>query len=138
MGVGTSPEPAGSGAGGAGRALRIGRRVPFAVVAGLSLVVFFTPASGVPTAPPGTDKVVHLRVFALLAATGRCAGVRTGPLLAGLAVYAGVSEVLQAVLPIGRDGDVLDALTDVAGALLGVAAHHLVHRARRRTTPRPR
>ncbi|RZT85251.1 VanZ family protein [Pseudonocardia sediminis] len=114
------------------------RFAPLGAAIVLSLVVFFTPASGVPTAPPGTDKVIHLLVFALLAVTGRWAGLRAGPLLAGLVLYAGVSEVLQSVLPIGRDGDVLDALTDLAGALLGLLAFHLVHRTRRTTTPRTR
>ncbi|MET0188963.1 MAG: VanZ family protein [Pseudonocardia sediminis] len=96
------------------------RFAPLGAAIVLSLVVFFTPASGVPTAPPGTDKVIHLLVFALLAATGRWAGLRTGPLLAGLVLYAGVSEVLQSLLPIGRDGDVWDAVVDVTGAVLGV------------------
>lgn len=99
------------------------RYAPFAVAVVLSLVVLFTPQTGVPTAPPGTDKVVHLLLFALLAATGRRAGLRAGPLLLGLAVYAGASEVLQATLPLGRAGDVWDALVDAAGAAAGTVAH---------------
>ena len=104
---------------------------PFVLAVLLSLVVLFAPASGVPTAPPGTDKIVHLAVFALLALTGRAAGFRSWPLLAGLVVYAAASEVLQALLPIGRTGDVVDALVDVAGALLALGLSALV--ARRRT-----
>ncbi|MBN9734541.1 VanZ family protein [Pseudonocardia sp. P1] len=96
---------------------------PFVLAVLLSLVVLFTPASGVPTAPPGTDKIVHLLVFALLAWTGRTAGLRPWPLLGGLVVYAAASEVLQAALPIGRSGDVLDGLTDIAGALLGLGLY---------------
>lgn len=122
---------------GVGMARRYLARVPFAVAVVLSLVVLFTPASGVPTAPPGTDKVIHLLVFALLAGTGRWAGLCTVPLVLGLAVYAGVSEVLQAALPIGRDGDALDALVDVAGALLGLGAHALLRRPRGTAGPRP-
>ncbi|TCK24966.1 VanZ family protein [Pseudonocardia endophytica] len=102
------------------------RSVPFAVAVLLSLVVLFTPESGVPTAPAGTDKVVHLLLFALLAFTGRRAGMHWAALLAGLVAYAGVSEVLQATLPIGRDGDLGDALTDVTGAAFGLAAFALV------------
>lgn len=119
-----------------GGSRRSGRFVPFAAAVVLSLLVLFTPASGVPTAPPGTDKVIHLLVFALLAATGRWAGLRTGALLVGLAVYAGVSEILQATLPIGRDGDVLDALTDLAGVLLGLGAHRLLAHRRAPAPPR--
>jgi VanZ family protein len=39
--------------------------------------------------------------------------------LAGLAVYAGGSEVLQSTLPIHRDGDVADAAVDLVGVAIG-------------------
>lgn len=94
-------------------------RIPFAVVVLISWVVLFTPASGVPSAPPWTDKVIHLLLFGALAATGSVAGFRARPLLVGLVCYAVISEVLQAVLPIGRDGDVLDAAVDLLGGLGG-------------------
>ncbi|MBP2477334.1 VanZ family protein [Crossiella equi] len=94
----------------------------------LSVVILFTPASGVPSAPPGTDKVIHFSLFLLLAVTGCLARFPVLPLLVGLAVWAGLSEVLQAVLPIGRTGGVADALADVLGALAGVAGWHLVRR----------
>lgn len=94
-------------------------RIPFALVALISFVVLFTPASGVPATPPGTDKAIHLVLFAALGATGVLAGFRSRPLLLGLACYAGVSEVLQAVLPLGRDGGVLDAAVDVVGGAFG-------------------
>lgn len=108
------------------------RALPFGLAVLLSLVVLFTPASGVPSAPPGTDAVVHLLLFAALAVTGRVAGPRAAPLLAGLAGYAVLSEVLQAVLPLGRSGSLADGLVDVAGALLGVGVHAAVLRARAR------
>lgn len=110
------------------------RRIPFAVAVVLSLLVLFTPESGMPTAPPGTDKVIHLALFALLAVTGRWAGMRWRWLLAGLVGYAGVSEVLQATLPIGRDGDVWDALVDATGGVLGLAGYALVTTRRRTRT----
>lgn len=110
------------------------RSIPFTVAVLLSLVVLFTPESGVPTAPPGTDKVIHLLLFALLAVTGRWAGMRWEWLLAALVAYAGISEVLQATLPIGRDGDVWDALIDVTGAVLGLTGFALVARRRRTRT----
>jgi VanZ family protein len=96
-------------------------RLPFAVAALASVVILFTPESGVPTAPPGTDKVVHFVLFAALAATGRIAGFRTSRLLPGLVGYAVVSEVLQGLLPLGRSCDVVDGLVDVAGAAAGWA-----------------
>jgi VanZ family protein len=97
-------------------------RLPFVMSLLVSSVILFTPESGVPTAPPGTDKLVHFALFAALAATGSIAGLRTGRLLAGLVVYAGLSELLQGALPIGRSCDPVDALVDCAGALAGWAA----------------
>ncbi|MFD1149120.1 VanZ family protein [Saccharothrix hoggarensis] len=97
------------------------RILPFVVAALLSVIVLFTPQSGVPDSPPGTDKVVHVLLFALLTATGRYAGLRVRPLVAGLICYAAVSEVLQwLITPLGRGGDVLDGLVDVAGIGLGL------------------
>ncbi|MGW6936442.1 VanZ family protein [Lentzea sp. NPDC054927] len=113
----------------------MGRVLPFVIAALLSVVVLFTPESGVPTAPPGTDKVIHTLLFALLAFTGLYAKIsRILPLLV---VYAGVSEVLQQVItPLHRSGDVLDALVDVLGIGLGWAIAAAIRSSRRgpRTT----
>ncbi|ASO21388.1 hypothetical protein FHR81_002359 [Actinoalloteichus hoggarensis] len=95
------------------------RQLLFPLALVISLVVFFMPASGVPSAPPGTDKLVHAAVFAALAATGLGAGVARLPLFLGLAGYAGLTEVLQAVLPLGRSGDPWDVLADLVGLALG-------------------
>lgn len=95
-------------------------RIPFVVAVVASGVILFTPASGVPTAPPGTDKIVHLALFAALMITGRVAGVRAAALLIGLACYAAASEVIQAVLPLGRSGDPVDAAVDLVGIGAGL------------------
>ncbi|MBB4681675.1 MULTISPECIES: VanZ family protein [Crossiella] len=89
------------------------------------------PASGVPSAPPGTDKVIHFSLFALLAVTGMIAGFRLPFLVAGLVVWAGLSEFLQAVLPIGRTGGLPDALADLLGAAVALAVWLLVRSWRR-------
>ena len=91
----------------------------------LSLVVLFTPASGVPGGFEVNDKVVHFVLFAALAVTGRMAAIAPLPLLLGLLGYAGVSEVLQSVLPLNRDGDLLDVLADGLGVLTGLLATRL-------------
>jgi hypothetical protein len=96
-------------------------QIPFCAAAAASLVILFTPESGVPTAPPGTDKVVHVLLFAALATTGRTAGFRQAPLVIGLVCYAGISEVLQSWLPLGRSGDLIDAAVDVLGIGAGWA-----------------
>ncbi|MGP4020206.1 VanZ family protein [Saccharopolyspora sp. 5N708] len=90
-------------------------RAPFVISGLASLVILFTPESGVPTAPPGTDKVVHFALFAALASTGRIAGCQTSRLLPALVGYAAASEVLQGLLPLGRSCELADALVDVAG-----------------------
>lgn len=95
-------------------------RAPFALTIAASAVILFTPASGVPTAPPGTDKILHLVLFAALAITGHVAQVRFAALLIGLSCYAVTSELLQAVLPLGRTGDLVDAAVDVAGIGAGM------------------
>ncbi|MER5260862.1 VanZ family protein [Actinosynnema sp. NPDC002837] len=110
------------------------RILPFVVAALLSVIVLFTPASGVPTAPPGTDKVVHFVLFALLMGAGRYARLPSGPLVIGLLGYAAVSEVLQwLITALNRGGDVLDALVDVAG--VGFGALLARSTARKRRTP---
>jgi hypothetical protein len=93
-------------------------RGAFAVVVLLSLAVLFAPASDVPYAPVGVDKLVHASLFAALALTGRWAGVSRVVLAPVLVLYGAGSEVIQGF--IGRDGAVGDWLADVVGVLLGL------------------
>jgi hypothetical protein len=92
----------------------------FAVVVLVSLAVLFAPASDVPSAPPGVDKIVHATLFAALALSGRWAGIGRAVLAGALVGYAAVSEVVQGM--IGRDAAVGDLVADVAGVLLGLLA----------------
>ena len=96
------------------------RRTPFVLVTLLSVWMLFSPGSTVPAGPPYGDKVVHVLLFASLAATGRHAGVRPVVLAGALVGYAIGSEALQSVLPINRTGDVVDAAVDVLGMLVGL------------------
>ena len=95
-------------------------RGAFAVTVLVSLAVLFAPASDVPSAPPGVDKVVHLLLFTALAVAGRWAGTRPGPLVVLLLAYGAVSEVVQALSALQRSGSVVDWLADAAGVGLGV------------------
>ena len=88
----------------------------------VSLAVLFAPASDVPAAPPGVDKLVHLSLFAALAASGRWAGARPRWLPVLLLAYGAVSEVLQVLPAVGRSGSVTDWLADAGGVLLGLGA----------------
>jgi VanZ family protein len=96
-------------------------RAAFAVVVVISLVVLFAPASDVPSAPPGVDKVVHAVLFLALAVTGRWAGLRAAVLLPALVAYAAGSEVVQGLSGLGRTASVFDWAADVAGLLGGLA-----------------
>jgi VanZ family protein len=105
-------------------------RGTFAVVVLVSLAVLFAPASDVPSAPPGADKVVHAVLFATLALSGRWAGIGRGVLGTALVVYAAASEVIQGSTPLDRSPSALDWLADVAGVLLGLALWEAVARRR--------
>jgi VanZ family protein len=96
-------------------------------VAALSLYVLFAPTAGGPALFAGSDKLVHLVLFALLAATARG---RFGPavsVLVAVAVYAVASELVQGALLDSRSGDPYDVLADLLGTLIGwrVAGHLL-------------
>jgi VanZ family protein len=94
-------------------------KVPFALVCLASLWVLFSPGSETPDVAI-SDKLVHGTLFAALAITGVLAGVPVKALAPALVVYAGLSEVLQATLPIDRDGDWHDAVADTIGAAIGL------------------
>lgn len=102
-------------------------RPVFTLLLGISLAMFLTPGEDVPQGGPN-DKVVHALIFVALAVAGRWAGVPWRAIGLGLAAYAGVSEVLQAVLPIHRDGNVPDLLADLAGIVLGLGLTRLAVR----------
>ena len=108
-------------------------RTVFALLLGTSLAMFLTPGDDVPQGGPN-DKVVHGLIFMTLAVAGRWAQVPWVRLGVGLAAYAAVTEVLQATLPINRDGNLPDFLADtvgiVVGLLLGFIAMRLGARAR--------
>jgi hypothetical protein len=109
-------------------------RGAFAVVVLVSLAVLFAPASDVPSAAAGVDKVVHLALFAALAASGRWAGIGAQALAVLLLVYAAASEVVQGLSALDRSMSAADWIADAAGVLLGLALWSLA--ARRSRAPR--
>ncbi len=96
-------------------------RSVFALLLLLSLAVLFAPASDVPLAPPGVDKVVHAVLFAALAASGRWAGIGSRVLAPLLIGYAALSEALQGLAVVGRSVSLADWVADVVGVLVGLA-----------------
>jgi hypothetical protein len=106
-------------------------RGAFAVVVLVSLAVLFAPASDVPGAPPGADKLVHGALFAALAFTGRWAGAPLGALACLLVAYGAGSELVQGLTPLARSASVADWLADLTGVVVGTTLWELG--ARRRT-----
>ncbi|WP_035253761.1 VanZ family protein [Agrococcus lahaulensis] len=103
--------------------------VLFALALVAQLVVLYVPdpPSDIP-APAGSDKLVHFAVFAAPALLGVLAGLRPLWLGAALAAHAVLSEVVQHLLLPGRSGDAWDALADLAGVAVGLAAGWLARR----------
>jgi hypothetical protein len=98
----------------------------FAVAVLVSLAVLFAPPSDVPSSPPGVDKLVHFSLFAVLALTGRWAGVGRGVLAGVLVLYAAASELVQGTDLVDRDASVADLVADSAGVLAGLLLWQLV------------
>ena len=103
------------------RSVAAARWAPLIVMFAISLVLLFLPGPAVPSGPPGSDKVVHVLLFAALATTSLIARIPWWATLVWLTGYAAASEVLQATLPINRSGDVGDWVADVAGAVVATA-----------------
>jgi VanZ family protein len=78
--------------------------------------VLFAPTAGGTPPFAQADKLVHLALFALLAATTRWRFGSARWLLALVAAYAVGSEIVQGATLTGRSGDVLDTLADLVGA----------------------
>ena len=96
--------------------------VAFGASVVVSLVVLFTPRTGVPTAPPGTDKIVHFALFAALAGTALLAGARRRWLVPALIAYAVASELIQASPLLDRSASVADVVADMLGIAVGLLA----------------
>jgi len=105
-----------------------------AFVAACTAVLFLAlaPASAIPEVGV-TDKVEHALAFTVLAMLGLWAFPgRVGRLAAGLIAFGIMIEILQATMPFGRDGEVLDVVADTFGVSLGMTAQLLLlHWARR-------
>lgn len=80
--------------------------------------MLFSPSTPSEGGIYGLDKAVHASLFAALAFTAVRRYGRRGAVLLPLLAYSPVSEVLQAVLPIHRDGSFADAVADLVGVLI--------------------
>ena len=95
------------------------------------LVLFLFPSQGIPSLPiPYRDKFAHIALFAVFSALYLRGRMKAGSLktfapghiittFVIVMVFAVLVEFLQDIMPIGRDGDITDALHDFAGFLCG-------------------
>ena len=95
--------------------------VAFVVAVAIQLLALYLPRAHVPGGVdvPGTDKALHVAIFALVMLTGVLAGLPGRWLALVLVAHAGISELVQHLLLPGRTGDVLDAVADLGGIALG-------------------
>ena len=107
------------------------QRSVFWILLAVSTVMLLTPRDDVPQGGPD-DKVVHALIFMGLTLAGRWAAVPWVALAVGLSAYAAVTEIQQALLPIDREGDVLDLMADLCGVAVGL----LLSRVARFSRPR--
>ena len=88
------------------------------------------PINQPPPAQDGSDKVLHLIAFAVLAFplahTGRFGLI---PVLVGASAYGGLIEVIQPSF--GRSADIQDWIADIAGVGLGIILALLYRRLRK-------
>lgn len=104
------------------------RWLPPALWAAFLLVLTSLPGDAVPEVgdvPPGTDKLVHAVLYAVLGwLVARAISHPRHPagsfilIMLGLAVFAALDEWHQAFIP-GREPNVMDWVADVSGAMIG-------------------
>jgi VanZ family protein len=98
----------------------------------LMLLIFLAPASDLPEGPelPYLDKLVHVGMFAIFTillylASMKHKGIRviSFPLILNLLIYTMVFgaaiELAQFFMDLGREGDIYDLVSDLAGYFLG-------------------
>jgi VanZ family protein len=106
--------------------------IPLTLAATLTLTVaMLWPLEAPPPAPEGTDKLVHLIAFAVLAfplaRTGRFGLL---PVFMGASAFGGAIELIQPSF--NRSADFNDWVADVVGVILGIFCGLLYRRIRKR------
>jgi hypothetical protein len=95
-------------------------RAAFAAAVIANFAVLYWPRAVSQGGIPFADKVVHVAIFAVVAATGRRAGVPLGWLVGLLAAQAVTSELVQHWFLVNRTGDPADVAADLVGVAVGV------------------
>ena len=103
------------------------------IVTAVLTVAMLWPINQPPSAPDGSDKVVHLIAFAALAfPLARTARIGLVPVFVGASAFGGLIEVVQPSF--GRSADMQDWIADIAGVVLGIVLALLYRRLRKHRT----
>lgn len=99
------------------------RHAALAAAVAVHLIVLYLPRVPDTGGPeiPGTDKVAHVAVFALVVAAALWVGLPARWVVPLTLAHAVVSEVVQHLWLAQRSGDGWDVVADVVGVLLGWA-----------------
>jgi hypothetical protein len=95
-------------------------RTAFAGTVVVNLVALYWPRPLSDGGIPNSDKVAHVAIFAVVAATGVAARVPLRWLVGLLVAHAFLSELIQHWLLAHRSGDPADVAADLVGVALGV------------------
>jgi hypothetical protein len=86
----------------------------------VNLVILYWPRAVSQGGIPYADKVVHVVIFAIVAATGLRARVSLAWLVGLLGAQAVISELVQHWFLANRTGDPADVAADLVGVAVGV------------------
>ena len=105
--------------------------IPLTIVVTLTLTVaMLWPMDQPPSAPDGTDKLVHLVAFAALAfPLARTGRIGLLPVFIGASAFGGAIELIQPSF--NRSADVNDWVADIVGVILGIGLGLLYRRLRK-------
>lgn len=104
--------------------LRYGRNLSWVRSSAIAWTAFMfaglsTPSSGVPHVG-NNDKIIHALIFIGFGYLWRRSGLTNRQTVIWGAVFAVLTEIYQALMPIGRSGDWEDAFADLVGVLIGL------------------
>ena len=106
--------------------------ITLTIIVTLTLTVaMLWPLEAPPSAPEGSDKLVHFIAFATLAfPLARTGRVGLLPVFVGASAFGGIIELIQPSF--NRSADINDWAADVVGVILGIGCGLLYRRLRRR------
>ena len=100
------------------------------IVTAVLTVAMLWPIHQPPSAPDGSNKVLHLIAFAALAfPLARTGRIGLLPVFVGASAFGGLIELIQPSF--GRSSDMHDWIADIAGVVLGILLALLYRRLRK-------